>query len=309
MRILITGVRGFVGGSFGTRAAASGHDVFGVGRSSQSPVDWAGGYAQADVAHADLAPLIDFYRPDVVVHGAGTASVGGSFQAPVDDLRASALTLANTLDGVRRSTRRPVVLFPSSAAIYGRPAALPVVEDAPTAPISPYGFHKATCELVAREYAECFDVPVVVGRIFSVYGPGQRRLFVWEIFRQAEGAAGEVSVEGTGRETRDYLYIDDATDALLGLAVARGRESAARSAWVVNLASGVESSVGDVAARVCALSGCKKPVVCLNKVRPGDPPNWRADVSRIRELLPAWRPAVGLDEGLARCVSAWSGRG
>jgi nucleoside-diphosphate-sugar epimerase len=150
---------------------------------------------------------------------------------------------------------------------------------------------------------------VVVGRIFSVYGPAQRRLFVWDVFRQAQGDAGEVSLEGTGRETRDYLYIDDATDALLSLAAARGREPATGAAWVVNLASGVESTVGDVAAKLCALAGCARPLICQNRVRPGDPPNWRADVARLTALLPEWRPAIGLDEGLARCVAAWSARG
>jgi UDP-glucose 4-epimerase len=217
MRVVITGSRGFLGGRVGRRAAAAGHQVLGVGRSSQAPAGWLGRYAQGDVAHADLAPLVNDFRPDVVFHGAGTASVGGSYQAPLDDLRASALTLANTLDGVRRSGSRPIVLFPSSAAVYGIPEVVPTPETAPAAPISPYGFHKATCELIGREFAECFGLDVVLCRLFSLFGPGQRRLFVWDVFGQARDDGEEVRLEGTGAETRDYMHVDDAVDAMLGL--------------------------------------------------------------------------------------------
>jgi hypothetical protein len=74
--------------------------------------------------------------------------------------------------------------------------------------------------------------------------------------------------------------------------------------WVVNVASGTETAVADVAARVCALAGCRKPLRCLGKERPGDPPHWRADTARLRALVPGWRP-LGLDAALARCVGAW----
>jgi UDP-glucose 4-epimerase len=304
MRLFITGSRGFLGGSAGRRAARQGHEVFGVGRSSQPPAGWPGDYAQADVAHADLAPLLDDFRPDVVFHGAGTASVGGSFQTPLDDLRASALTLANTLDAVRRSRTQPVIVFPSSAAVYGRPERLPVAESAPVAPISPYGFHKATCELIAREFVECFGLKVVVCRLFSLIGAGQRRLFVWDVFRQTRGDGDEVRLEGKGTETRDYLHVTDAVDAILGLADARGRSPADGATWVVNVASGTESAVHDVATQVCDLARCVKPLRCLGRERPGDPPYWRGDTTQLRSLVPDWRPGA-LNDGLARCVGAW----
>ncbi|HEX7176446.1 MAG TPA: NAD-dependent epimerase/dehydratase family protein [Pyrinomonadaceae bacterium] len=306
MRILITGSRGFVGGGVGRFAARAGHEVLGVGRATQAAPAWPGAYAQADVISSDLAPLVRDFAPDAVIHAAGTASVGASFVSPLDDLRAALLSFANTLDAVRRSGRAPVVLFPSSAAVYGRPAELPAREDAPLNPISPYGFHKAACELLAREYAECFGARVTVCRLFSVFGEGQRRLLVWELYKQLAGPAREVWLEGTGAETRDYLHIDDAADALLRLIereVAEAEPDAGRLR-VVNVASGEETNVLELAERVRALVAPGKEVRCRALERPGDPQRWRADTTRLRALAPGWQPRP-FAQRLAQCVAAW----
>jgi nucleoside-diphosphate-sugar epimerase len=121
MRLLITGCRGFIGGSFGRFAQAQGHEILGLGRTAQPPGDWPGRYAPADVAHADLSAVIRDYRPDALFHGAGSASVGASFTAPPEDLRATVQTFSNVLDSVRRAAVTPLVNFTSSAAVYGNP--------------------------------------------------------------------------------------------------------------------------------------------------------------------------------------------
>ncbi|MCA1815784.1 MAG: NAD-dependent epimerase/dehydratase family protein [Acidobacteria bacterium] len=306
MRILITGGNGFVGGSFGRLAARAGHEVLGVGRASQAARGWLGAYAQADAASADLSPLVRDFAPDVLFHAAGTASVAASINAPLQDLRASALTFANLLDSVRRSGTRPVVLFPSSAAVYGEPATLPVAEDAPASPISPYGFHKAACELVAREYADCFGVRVAVCRLFSLFGAAQRRLLVWELYRQFAGAGETVWLEGTGDETRDYLHVDDVASALLALADTQlaARATSGANFITVNVASGEATRVADLAAQIRALVAPAKEIRARGVARPGDPRAWRADITRLRALIPGWQPAP-LADSLARCVARW----
>ncbi|MDH4229813.1 MAG: NAD-dependent epimerase/dehydratase family protein [Nitrospirota bacterium] len=297
MRLLITGSRGFVGASVGIAAADAGHEVLGVDLSAQ-PVDgWQGAYQQADVAHADLAHLIDEFRPDTVIHAAGSASVGGSYDDPVGDLRAAALTFANALDGVRRARRRPLVIFPSSAAVYGNPAHLPVAEDAPVSPISPYGFHKAVCELLAREYATCFQLDVVVARLFSVYGPRQRRLLLWELYDQAAGGSADVVLQGTGGETRDYLHVDDVARIFLAFAARRPV-----GLTLANVASGHEVSTLELARAVVAAVGADKPVRTLGQVRQGDPLNWRADVKQTAGLGVVPRELL---DGVRECVAAW----
>ncbi len=297
MRILITGSTGFLGGSVGRFAAAAGHDVTGVARRSQPDPTWPGRHVAADVATADLAAAVRDAAPDLVFHAAGTASVAGSFAAPLDDLRAAALTWANLLDAVRRSGLRPRVVFPSSAAVYGNPAALPVAEEAPADPISPYGYHKLACELVAREYNACFGTDAVVCRIFSVVGPAQRRLLAWEIYRQLRGAAPIVRLRGTGQESRDYLHVDDLAAAVLTLESADGLTT-------YNLGSGTETRVADLAAELARAAGTSKPVVWSGHAPSGDPTRWVADVTRTRQALPGWVPRP-LSASVLDCVRRW----
>src|SRR5690349_20870644 len=138
MKILVTGSRGFIGNSIGRHAAAAGHDVLGISRASQAEANWPGAHRHADAARDDLAPILRDFAPDLFLHAAGSASVADSLRDPIADFHATASMFANVLDGVRRSGTQPLVVFPSSAAVYGNPATLPVAEDAPCAPISPY---------------------------------------------------------------------------------------------------------------------------------------------------------------------------
>jgi UDP-glucose 4-epimerase len=301
LRILVTGSGGFVGGDFGRAAARAGHEVLGLGRASQPEVGWPGHYAQADVTASDLAELFASFRPEVVIHAAGTASVAASFKSPPDDLRASVSTLANVLDSVRRSGARPLVVFPSSAAVYGNPAQLPINEDAPARPISPYGFHKAACELLAREYAECFGMRVLVCRLFSLFGERQRRLLVWELYRRLKGPDTVAWLEGTGEETRDYLHVEDAAAALL---TCSEHPPVGGGLTTVNVAAGRETRVLELAESVRALVAPSKEIRCRGAARTGDPARWLADTAALRAFAHGWSPRP-LEERLAQCISAW----
>ncbi|HKP48119.1 MAG TPA: NAD(P)-dependent oxidoreductase, partial [Pyrinomonadaceae bacterium] len=285
-------------------AAAKGHDVLGIGRAAQPESDWPGAYLSADVITADLSGTIRDFAPDAIVHAAGTASVGASFSAPIDDLRASLLSWANVLNAVRRSSSQPLLLFPSSGAVYGQPGSLPVSEDAPVNPISPYGFHKAACELLAREYADCFAQRVVVCRLFSVFGPGQRRLLPWELYKQFAGPDEVVWLQGSGAETRDYLSITDLADALVQLIENQESILPSPGCRVVNVASGVETPVLDLAKQIGKLVAPQKEIACRGLRRAGDPERWQADISQVQNLLPAWKPR-SLEQTLGECVAAW----
>lgn len=301
MRHLITGISGFIGGSIGRYAAQHGHAVLGTGRASDGGHDWPGLYTRVS-GPEDLATVIQEFRPGVVINAAGTASVGASVEEPLHDFRGSVQTCAEVLDAVRRSALSPLVVIPSSAAVYGNPASLPVAEHAALQPISPYGFHKAACELLAREYAECFDLNVLVCRFFSVFGSEQRRLLVRELYQQLAGPEQTVWISGTGEETRDFLYIDDLADAVLQLIA--DFEQTKRNHLVVNVASGVETSVLHLAETLRDLVAPGKEIHCRNQQRKNDPLRWRADIAVLKSLLPSWR-ARKLEDGLAACTTAW----
>jgi UDP-glucose 4-epimerase len=306
MRILITGSSGFLGGSFGRFATRAGYDVLGLARRSQADRDWPGAYTAVDVAQADLSGIIKDFAPEMIFHGAGTASVAGSISAPLDDLRGSAITWANVLDSTRRSGLRPLLIFPSSAAVYGNPERFPINEESLIAPISPYGFHKAACELIAHEYAQCFRLPVAVCRFFSVFGPAQRRLLVWELFEQMIGPEPTVWLQGDGEESRDYLHIDDLSSAVLE--VARTSLEATRydssNLITINIAGARECSTLDLAGQIRTLLGLNKDIRCRGIVRPGDPRRWVANTVKLAGLAPNWRSAP-LSEALGRCLAQW----
>ncbi len=234
----------------------------------------------------------------MLLHGVGTASVARSLQDPLVDLRTAVQSWANVLDSVRRSSVRPRLVFPSSAAVYGDPDFLPVPEDSRISPISPYGFHKVMCELVAREYAECYGLNIIIVRLFSLFGPRQRRLLIWELFSQAVGEGAEIVLQGTGTETRDYLHIDDMSKILLQLG-----SSNPSGLLTVNVASGAAAQTVQVAQHVANLVGTDKPVRCLCTTRPGDPLHWRADVNLLQTLTTT-RPLNFLDR-LAECIREW----
>ncbi len=304
VKLLITGSRGFIGSSVGHLASRAGREVLGLGLASQPVQGWLGSYVQTDVANSDLSGIIKNFEPDVVLHAAGRASVRASLASPLDDLKAAALTWANTLESVRRADMQPVILFPSSAAIYGNPTELPVREDAPVQPISPYGFHKAACELLAREYAECFGLRIIVCRLFSVFGPAQRRLLIWELYAQLSADTQTVTLHGTGEESRDYLHIDDVSGAFLELAETPFLLTGQARCLFVNVASGKAINVQDLAQRMRAMLAPEKEIQYRGIVTPGDPLAWCADIELLHSLAPQWTP-TSLTQGLTRCIDVW----
>jgi UDP-glucose 4-epimerase len=304
VKILITGSRGFVGGSLGRYAASAGHAVLGISRATQRPLDWPGKYISADVVTADLAPVIREFAPDTIFHAAGTASVGASFKTPIDDLRASLFSWANLLHSAHRSGAHPLICFPSSGAVYGQLDHLPVKETASLRPISPYGFHKVACELLAQEYATCFSQRVIVCRLFSLFGEYQRRLLVWEIFRQLASSEETVWLQGTGEETRDYLHVNDMAAAVVMLAEDQTEKMVKGTYELINLASGSETRVIDLAKQMGSVVAPQKKIRCRGVRRPGDPERWQSDISKLRSLLPNWNPQP-LNQGLATCIAAW----
>lgn len=296
----MTGSRGFIGSEIGQHAAAAGHVVLGVSRASQPAPGWLAGHRCLDVVDADLAPLLDEFRPDAIVHAAGPASVGDSFVTPAASLRAAVLSWTNVLDSVRRSGSPARALLLSSAAVYGQPTALPVSEDEPCRPLSPYGYSKLVCELVAQQYLECFSVDALVCRLFSVVGPAQHRLLAWEVFRQlADPMVDVVTLKGSPNSVRDYLHVGDVAAALVALC------GAIDPPRCVNVASGRGATVDDVVTVLASLTGSQKRHLFLKEHGRGDPDVWQGDVSSLRQVLGRWQPSE-LREALADCVTHWS---
>lgn len=287
MRALVTGASGFVGAAMLRAAPRAGIEATGVTR------------GDSDYSSRAVAALVDASGADFVFHAAGAASVAGSMADPGADFAASVALLESVLEGLRESSRRPRLIYPSSAAVYGNPEILPVPENSPLAPISAYGYHKAMCELLVREYAQCFGIPGLIARPFSLFGESQKRLLVWEIFRQYHDAS-DVELFGTGDEERDYLHVDDFADLAWACAL-----RAVRPCEVLNVASGTSIRVAELAARIGKVLGSSKRISCKGMRSPGDPAIWRADVGQLRALC-ADQHLPDFDCRLGQVLDAWS---
>lgn len=249
--------------------------------------------------------MITQQRPDVIVHAAGGASVGASFSAPAKDFHSGVDPWLEILDGIRRSGVEVAAVLLSSAAVYGAAASLPIREDTPLAPISPYGFHKVACEGLSREYATCFGARVANLRIFSVVGPRQRRLLIWDIFRALQ-LDGRALLQGTGDETRDFLHEEDAARAIVGVAE-RLLTRLPGALLSANVASGVATPIREVGRLIRDRVG-RGTVAFSGETRAGDPPCWQADVAQLRALMPAFKSRP-LDAAIDSCVAAWTAPG
>ncbi len=301
MRAVITGCAGFIGSHVAERMVADGWRVTGVDAftpyydPTEKEANLAGltGEPRFDLVRADLAsaPVGRLLAgASTVVHLAAQpgvrASFGDGFERCVrDNVLATQRVLEASSDaGIRR------VVYASSSSVYGDAERHPCREDGPTAPRSPYGVTKRTCEHLADVYRG-LGLDVVGLRYFTVYGPRQRPDMAMRRICEAALGGPVFELYGDGTQSRDFTHVDDAVDATVRAV------SAADPGPVLNVGGGQEASMLDVLDIVDHLAGRPVPVL-QTEVQRGDVRRTGADTSRAARRL-GWVPRVSLEDGLA----------
>lgn len=288
--MLITGASGFIGRHVAKAFRASGRDVVGIGHDSWSTDEareWGlSAWHPGDVTLAALTQCGG--EPDVVVHCAGSGQVGLSLAHPYEDFRRNVATTAAVLEYLRTRAPHAILVFLSSAAVYGNAAAGAIKETTPASPLSPYGTNKHLAEQLCETHARYFGLRTVVLRLFSVYGPGLRKQLLWDACHRLTAAAPEFS--GTGAELRDWLHVSDAA-ALIGILAA----SNVAGHRVLNGGTGSGTPVSEVLAELAAVLGTRTARFS-GQQRPGDPVSLVADASRARGL--GWQPQYDWRRGV-----------
>jgi UDP-glucose 4-epimerase len=238
-----------------------------------------------DVSHgifAALAPLTSKHGPvERIVHLAAQVSVVHSVANPLADM---AVNYGGTLHVLEyaRATGVKKVVFASSAAIYGDVTELPVAEDAPARPVSPYGIDKLASELALDYYASVHGVPTTALRFFNVYGPRQDPSSpysgVISIFADRARAGRPLTIFGDGGQTRDFVYVGDVVRAITAALGDGG------SRVVANVGTGREISVLELARTMVELCGGASPIEHLPS-RAGEILKSRARVDRLRDVF------------------------
>ena len=235
---------------------------------------------------------------DVVYHLGALGSVPRSVQDP---LTSSAVNVEGTLnvllaardEGVRR------VVYSSSSSVYGTRRDLPVTEQTPPDPISPYGVAKLAAERFCVSFSRVYTLETVVLRFFNVFGPRQSPVSqyaaVVPLFVTAIGRGEPVTIEGDGEQSRDFTYVANVVDASISAAEADGA-----SGSIFNVSSGSPATVNQLADAIGRIVG--KPVERqLAPPRTGDIRDSWADIGAAREVI-GYEPRIDLDEGLRLTV-------
>ncbi len=291
MKILIIGSKGFIGTYVFKYFRANQIEVWGcdVVTDYNDP-----SYFQVDATNANYEEIFEAIAVDVCINCSGAASVPESIKHPLRDYSLNVYNVALLLEAIRKHAPTCKLVNLSSAAVYGNPVSLPIEETQMVNPLSPYGHHKLYAEMLCKEYFNHFNVRSSSLRIFSAFGPGLKKQIFWDWSEKVK-RTDLLEVIGTGKESRDFIYIDDLVHAIE--CVVHGSSFEAE---VINVANGEEvliSSAADIFKR-CYPGSFN--IRFNNSIRVGDPVNWKADISRLQ--LFGYKQKVSFEDGLTRFI-------
>jgi UDP-glucose 4-epimerase len=305
MKILVTGGAGFIGSSISDALLSNGHEVHVIddlsgGRRENLSTDAS--FHQLDIRSTDAADLCVEHQFEVIVHHAAQMDVRRSVADPAFDASINIIGFLRLIEAARKNGLRKVIFASTGGAIYGEPEYAPQDEKHPVRPLSPYGVSKLATEKYLDYYREVFGVEYVALRYGNVYGPRQNphgEAGVIAIFTERMLNNDPVFVNGSGEQTRDYVYVGDVVQANLAALEYDG-------SGVFNIGTGVETDVNHLFRQIKKILGSPVPEVHA-EAKPGE---------QIRSVLSAdhaanvlgWRPSVSIDEGLEHTVDWFTSR-
>lgn len=307
MKVVVTGGCGYIGSHVARAFKMNGDEVYIIDRvKREHTLKDIDGYFIGDfISDASLATIYDV-APDIIVHCAGTSLVGPSMTNPAEYYENNVVKTVALMNLVKNLDKKPIIMFSSSASVYGEPDCLPIKEYDEVKPLSPYGSTKATCELILQDYSRAYGIDTVCFRYFNAAGAmpgtydlGQEPEATHIVARVLEAAiAGRgVTINGSDFDTedgtciRDYVHVWDIALAHVRAAgyVARKRQGriSGNIAETFNLGTNVGVSNKQIVDYVFNKYGIS--FVNYGLPREGDPAELVADSSRAQEEL-GWTP-------------------
>ncbi len=299
MRILVTGGAGFIGSHLVDRLIREGHAVSVVDNlmtGKKKNVNREAKFYKTDIRSPRIGKILEAERPEVIAHYAAQMDVRRSVDDPIFDASVNVVGFLNILQNAVKVGVRRILFASSGGAVYGEQETFPAPETHVTRPVSPYGITKITGEYYLFFYKQVSGLEYTAFRYGNIYGPRQDpfgEAGVVAIFTQKMLRGEQAVINGTGKQTRDYVFVDDAIEANL-LALARPVTD------VFNVGTGREISVNELFLKLSRLTGSKFKEV-HGPARQGEQFRSVVDASKIARVL-GWEAVVSLDEGLRRTV-------
>ncbi len=303
MQVLVTGGAGFIGSNLVAGLLAQMHQVRVLDSLLSGYASNLAPFPQVEFLQGDVrdAALVDAAVKgcEVVFHLAASVGNKRSIDLPIDDAEINVIGTLRVLESARKHSVRKIVTS-SSAGIFGELKTLPIAEDHPMEPDSPYGATKLCEEKQCLAYGRLYGFEAVCLRYFNVYGVNQRfdaygnviPIFAFQMLR------GEtVTIFGDGEQTRDFVNVADVVQANIRAAETRGVSGA------FNIGSATRISINSLVEKLQQASGIS-PTVVFGSPRPGDVRDSLADIGAAHRAF-GFAPCVGLDEGLAEYM-AWA---
>ncbi|MDX6556933.1 MAG: UDP-glucose 4-epimerase [Miltoncostaeaceae bacterium] len=306
MKALVTGGAGFIGSNLVDALLARGDEVTvvddlstGKRENLEAALQNGAKLEETDIRAADsVSEVVGRVKPDVIFHLAAQIDVRKSVADPAADSRINVEGTINVLNAAQRNGVARVVNTSTGGAIYGEGRQLPAPEDHPTAPEAPYGLSKWCAEQYCEIFTRLHGLSTVSLRYGNVYGPRQDPLGeagVVAIFCGKLLESETATIFGDGKQTRDYVYVEDVVDANL-------RAAESNASGPINIGLGKEKSVLDIVQVLNQhADGGFEPEHAPE--RPGEVQHIALDPSRAREEL-GWEARVELDEGLKRTLNS-----
>ncbi len=302
MNCLVTGAAGFIGSHLTRRLLKEGLSVVGVDsftdyyprwikENNLSPIKNESNFSliEEDINSLDLNRLLQ--RVDYVFHLAAQAGVRASWGLSFSEYMRNNIEATQRLLEESKEQSLHKFIYASSSSVYGYCPELPMSEESPLLPYSPYGVTKLAAENLCYLYSKNYGVPTISLRFFTVYGPGQRPDMAFHKFFKSTSENKPITIFGTGEQTRDFTYIEDIVDAIIACT------SHGRTGETYNLGGGNRKMLKDLFPlfeEICE----KKISVKWEEKQKGDVPHTLADIQKAKEDL-GFDPKTPIDEGLS----------
>jgi len=304
MKILITGGAGFIGSHLQDRLIKEGHRVvvvYNLSTGRKENLNPKAKFYKADICGSKISQIFKKEKPEIVFHFAAQIDLRKSVEDPIEDAKINILGSLNVIQSFCHlssviSHKSKIIFASTGGAIYGDAGIIPTPENYPEFPLSPYGIEKLIVDKYLNYYHKVFNLPYVSLRLGNIYGPRQNskgEAGVIAIFSDKMLAGGQPIINGSGNQTRDFVYVDDVVEAST-LALKENKVG------VFNIGTAKETDVNTIFKKLKELTGSNCKIV-HGSAMPGEQKRSCLDFKKAKREL-KWSPKYDLENGLKKTI-------